>query len=288
MDNDIRENSASRDEVAAACAAATAPSPGAQCAADRPRYFYAFFKRAFDIVSSGLALLLLSWLIFICIFVKWLEDAKNSAYELVIDEVTDPSVPKAPRAKRLTAADGRVYDCLLKPRRREKGERREGPVYASLRVGRNGEFRFYKIRSMCPGAEKMKKQLLEAGLNEADPPAFKIKDDPRITRVGRFLRKTSLDELPQLWNVFKGDMSVVGPRPPLPDEVAQYTPEQRARLSVKGGLLCLWQIQPNRNKLSFDDWIRLDLEYIQKRSFLMDLKIIFKGAYMVLFDRSGE
>ena len=86
MDNDIRENSAPRDEVAAACAAATAPSPGAQCAADRPRYFYAFFKRAFDIVSSGLALLLLSWLILICIFVKWLEDAKNSAYELVIDE----------------------------------------------------------------------------------------------------------------------------------------------------------------------------------------------------------
>ena len=215
MDNDIRENNASRDEVAAACAAATAPSPGAQCAADRPRYFYAFFKRAFDIVSSGLALLLLSWLILICIFVKWLEDAKNSAYELVIDEVPDPSVPKAARAKRLTAADGRVYDCLLRPRRREKGERREGPVYASLRVGRNGEFRFYKIRSMCPGAEKMKKQLLDAGLNEADPPAFKIKDDPRITRVGRFLRKTSLDELPQdaatgvsVYSVLPGELIV--------------------------------------------------------------------------------
>ena len=141
---------------------------------------------------------------------------------------------------------------------------------------------------MCKNAEGMKKDLIAQGLNEADGPAFKMKNDPRITRFGKFLRKTSLDELLQLINILNGSMSVVGPRPPIPMEVEQYDEYQKHRLDVKGGLLCLWQIQKNRNSLSFDEWMRLDIEYINRRSVWLDLKIIFKGAFMVIFDRSGE
>lgn len=163
------------------------------------------------------------------------------------------------------------------------------PIYVSKRVGKNGkEFKFYKIRTMCLNADKLKQDLIDKGLNEVDGPVFKIKDDPRITKFGKFLRKTSLDELPQLVNILKGDMSVVGPRPPLPEEVKFYEEWQRHRLDVTGGLLCLWQIQKNRNSLSFYEWVKLDFEYIEKRSIWLDLKIIFVGAYMVLFDRSGE
>ena len=163
------------------------------------------------------------------------------------------------------------------------------PIYVSKRVGKNGkEFKFYKIRTMVPNADKLKQELIDKGLNEADGPAFKIKDDPRITKFGRILRKLSFDELPQLWNVFIGDMSLVGPRPPIPREVQEYTDYQKRRLLIKGGLLCLWQIQKNRNDLKFDEWVELDLEYIKKQSLWLDIKIIFKGAYMVLFDRSGE
>lgn len=162
------------------------------------------------------------------------------------------------------------------------------PVYVSERVGKGGKvFKIYKIRTMCPNAEEMKQKLIEAGLNEADPPAFKMKNDPRVTRVGKFMRKFSIDELLQLFNIINGTMSVVGPRPPLPQEVKEYTGYQKQRLLVRGGLLCLWQVQKNRNQLSFDDWIKLDLEYIEKRSAWLDLKIIFKGAFMVLFDHSG-
>ncbi|MDE5729094.1 MAG: sugar transferase [Clostridia bacterium] len=163
------------------------------------------------------------------------------------------------------------------------------PIYVSKRVGRNGKiFKIYKIRTMCPNAEEMKQKLIEEGLNEADPPAFKMKNDPRVTRVGKFMRKFSIDELPQLLNIIGGSMSVVGPRPPIPEEVEQYTDYQKQRLVVRGGLLCLWQIQKNRNALSFDEWIKLDLEYIEKRSLWLDTKIIFKGAYMVIFDHTGE
>lgn len=163
------------------------------------------------------------------------------------------------------------------------------PVYVSKRVGKNGkEFRFFKIRTMCVGADKMKQELIDKGLNEADGPAFKMANDPRITKFGRFLRKSSLDETLQLFNIINGTMSVVGPRPPLPREVEEYTEAQMRRLDVKGGLLCLWQIQKNRNRLTFDEWVKLDLEYIEKRSFALDMKIIFKGAYMVVFDHSGE
>ena len=155
------------------------------------------------------------------------------------------------------------------------------PIFVQERVGRDGKvFRFYKFRSMVPNAEGMLDELLK--YNEMEGPAFKMKDDPRITRVGRFIRKSSIDELPQLWNILKGDMSIVGPRPPLPREVAQYDEYQLQRLYVTPGLTCYWQIQPHRNDLSFDDWMELDLKYIRERSFLVDWKIIFATFSAVL------
>lgn len=149
------------------------------------------------------------------------------------------------------------------------------PIYVQERIGKNGKsFRFYKFRSMVPHAEKMLDSLLDK--NEMQGPVFKIKKDPRITRFGRFIRKTSIDELPQLLNILKGDMSFVGPRPPLPREVAMYNEYQRNRLRVTPGLTCYWQIQPSRNRVSFDKWVELDLKYIEERSFKTDIKIIFK------------
>lgn len=155
------------------------------------------------------------------------------------------------------------------------------PIFAQDRVGRNGKtFRFYKLRSMIPNAEAKLEALLDQ--NEMEGPAFKIKEDPRITRVGRIIRKTSIDELPQLWNILKGDMSIVGPRPPLPREVAQYDEYQMQRLYVTPGLTCFWQIHPCKNDLSFDEWMELDLKYIRERSFWTDWKIIFGTAGAVL------
>ena len=163
------------------------------------------------------------------------------------------------------------------------------PIYTSIRVGKNGKLiKFHKIRSMIPNADSLKQQLIDEGKNEADGPAFKIKDDPRITKVGKFYRKFSLDELPQIWDIFVGRISIVGPRSPLPKEVETYNDYQRHRLDVKGGLLCLWQIQKNRHQLSFDEWVDLDIKYVETRNVWLDLKIIVKGAWMVLFDHSGE
>ena len=160
------------------------------------------------------------------------------------------------------------------------------PVFSQLRVGRNGKlFRLYKFRSMCPNAESKLNDLLQD--NEMDGPVFKIKGDPRITRVGRFLRKTSLDELPQLLNVLQGDMSIVGPRPALPREVELYSDYQRQRLYVTPGLSCYWQIAPHRNEMSFDEWVALDLKYIQERSFWVDWKIIFLTVRAMLM-KYGE
>ena len=160
------------------------------------------------------------------------------------------------------------------------------PIYVQERIGKNGKsFRFYKFRSMVPNAEKMLESLLEK--NEMQGPAFKIKEDPRITKFGRFIRKTSIDELPQLWNVLKGDMSLVGPRPPLPREVAQYNEYQLQRLKVIPGITCYWQIQPRRNRMSFDKWVELDLKYISERSFKTDLKIIFK-TFSAVCGMEGE
>lgn len=154
------------------------------------------------------------------------------------------------------------------------------PLYTQVRVGKDGRtFKFYKFRSMVPNAEKKLEELLHK--NEMEGPVFKIKDDPRITRVGRFIRRSSIDELPQLFNVLKGDMSLVGPRPPLMREVSQYNDEQMMRVSIKPGITCYWQIQPKRNSLSFDEWFELDMKYIKERSFFTDVKILFKTVRAV-------
>lgn len=155
------------------------------------------------------------------------------------------------------------------------------PIFSQDRVGRDGRvFKFYKFRSMVPNAEAKLHEVLEQ--NEMDGPVFKMKNDPRITRVGRFIRKTSIDELPQLINILKGDMSIVGPRPALPREVAEYGEYEMQRLYVTPGLTCYWQIQPNRNELTFDEWMDLDLKYIQARSFWLDWKLIVLTIVAVL------
>ena len=151
-----------------------------------------------------------------------------------------------------------------------------GPViFSQVRVGCNGRhFKFYKFRSMRQDAESLKAAL--ADQNESkDGVIFKIKDDPRITKVGKFLRRTSLDELPQLWNVFIGDMSLVGPRPPVPSEVQEYTLEDRKRLNVVPGITCLWQIK-GRSEIPFNEQVRLDKEYILAPSVWKDICILFK------------
>jgi lipopolysaccharide/colanic/teichoic acid biosynthesis glycosyltransferase len=156
-----------------------------------------------------------------------------------------------------------------------------GPVfYRSKRIGRGGrEFTFYKLRSMVKDAHAKRDHLNH--LNECDGPVFKIARDPRITPIGRFMRSTSLDEVPQFWNVLRGDMSLVGPRPPIPEEVAQYEPWQLRRLDVRPGLTCLWQIS-GRSRIGFQEWMRLDLEYIRHRSFKLDLKILLRTVPAVL------
>lgn len=160
------------------------------------------------------------------------------------------------------------------------------PFFTQKRVGRNGKiFDFIKFRSMIPNAEAKLESLLDQ--NEMDGPVFKIKDDPRITRVGKFIRKTSIDELPQLINILMGDMSIVGPRPAIPREVEQYSDYEKQRLYVTPGLTCYWQIQPRRNDLSFEEWLELDLKYIQDRSFLIDWKIIF-GTVGAVLGMQGE
>ena len=149
------------------------------------------------------------------------------------------------------------------------------PIFKQERIGRSGKpFTLYKFRSMCVNAESMLDNLMSD--NEMDGPVFKIRNDPRITKVGRILRATSLDELPQLVNIFKGDMSIVGPRPALRREVEQYSAYDRQRLYVTPGLTCYWQIQPNRNDISFSEWVNLDVKYMRDQSFINDWKIIFR------------
>lgn len=156
-----------------------------------------------------------------------------------------------------------------------------GPaIFAQERMGKNGaRFKMYKFRSMYMDAEGRLTELQK--YNQMDGPAFKMENDPRITPVGRFIRKTSVDELPQLWNVLKGDMSIVGPRPPIPREVEQYTDWDWGRLAVKPGLTCYWQVN-GRSNLSFDEWMKLDLKYVEEQGFFTDLKILFKTVGVVL------
>ncbi len=163
----------------------------------------------------------------------------------------------------------------------------KGPVFFSQ--VRNGKypktFKMYKFRSMYVDAEDRLQELMH--LNEQSGPAFKMKNDPRITKVGKFIRKTSLDELPQLFNVLKGDMSLVGPRPALPREVEQYTSHQMQRLLVKPGLTCIWQVS-GRNNIGFDEWVELDIEYIKTRNLWLDIKLILLTIPAMLGDENAS
>jgi exopolysaccharide biosynthesis polyprenyl glycosylphosphotransferase len=162
-----------------------------------------------------------------------------------------------------------------------------GPVlFKQKRCGLNGrQFVMYKFRSMVDNAEQLRVEL--ESLNEMDGPVFKSSRDPRITGIGKILRRFSIDELPQLFNVLRGDMSLVGPRPPLPGEVARYERWQRRRLSMKPGITCLWQVS-GRNEVSFEDWMKLDLDYIDNWSLLLDLKILLKTIPVVLLGRGAR
>jgi exopolysaccharide biosynthesis polyprenyl glycosylphosphotransferase len=157
----------------------------------------------------------------------------------------------------------------------------KGPiVFKQARVGLRGrKFYIYKFRTMVQNAEELKNKLME--MNESDGPTFKIKNDPRITTIGRILRKTGLDELPQLFNVLKGEMSLIGPRPPLPDEVEKYERWQIRRLSVKPGITCTWQIIPNRHDVVFENWMKLDMQYIDNWSLKEDFILFFRTIISV-------
>ncbi len=163
----------------------------------------------------------------------------------------------------------------------------KGPILFSQE--RNGQypktFKMYKFRSMYVDAEERLHELMH--LNEQTGPAFKMKDDPRITKVGKFIRKTSLDELPQLFNILKGDMSIVGPRPAIPREVALYNEYQKQRLLVKPGLTCIWQVS-GRNHIGFDDWVELDIEYIKTRNLWLDIKLILKTIPALFGDETAS
>ena len=178
-----------------------------------------------------------------------------------------PVVPLIALAIKLTSGGGSVF-------------------FRQTRCGLNGRsFTLYKFRTMVENAEERRRDLLH--LNEMKGPVFKLRSDPRVTALGRFLRRFSLDELPQLWNVLRGDMSLVGPRPPIPEEVAQYQRWQRRRLAMKPGLTCLWQIS-GRNDIDFDRWMQLDLEYIDSWSPMLDLKILLKTIPVVLSGKGAS
>ncbi len=157
-------------------------------------------------------------------------------------------------------------------------------LFSQKRVGKYGvEFDMYKFRSMVVNAEELKQDLVSK--NEMSEPMFKMKCDPRVTRIGKFIRKTSIDELPQLWNVLKGEMSLVGPRPSLPQEVMHFQNWMYKRLSVKPGLTCYWQVS-GRNNIDYEDWMKLDVKYIEERITFIDIKLIFK-TIIVLFKNTN-
>ncbi len=167
--------------------------------------------------------------------------------------------------------------------------RRDGgkAFYRQTRVGKDGkEFEMYKFRSMCVDADSPEMLAKLQAANEMDGPAFKMKDDPRITPIGHFIRKFSIDELPQLINILKNDMTVVGPRPALPTEVEHYSELDRCRLSVKQGLTCYWQCS-GRNNLSFQEWMQLDRKYVAKRGILTDISIILKTIPAVIIGKGA-
>ena len=163
----------------------------------------------------------------------------------------------------------------------------KGPVFfAQNRIGQDGtQFKMYKFRSMCMDAECLLDKLREK--NEMSGPMFKIKEDPRVTKIGRFIRTTSIDELPQLFNILKGEMSLVGPRPSLPSEVAQFTSFQKLRLIAKPGLTCYWQVR-GRSDVSFKEWMEMDVQYIEERNTWTDIKLIFKTAGVLFGDEGAR
>ncbi|HAT4185658.1 TPA: sugar transferase [Clostridium perfringens] len=159
-------------------------------------------------------------------------------------------------------------------------------LFSQKRVGQYGkEFNMYKFRSMVSNAEELKAKLMEQ--NEMSGPMFKMKHDPRITKVGKFIRKTSIDELPQLINILKGEMSLVGPRPSLPKEVAKFETWMLERLEVKPGLTCYWQVM-GRNDIDFEDWMKLDIKYVHDRNLWLDIKLIFKTFFVLFGDESAS
>lgn len=159
-------------------------------------------------------------------------------------------------------------------------------IFTQNRCGKNGKiFKMYKFRSMVYNAEELLEKLKEK--NEQTGPVFKISNDPRITKIGKFIRRTSLDELPQLINILKGDMSIVGPRPAIITEVELYNEYQMQRLLVKPGLTCIWQVS-GRNSIGFDEWVELDLRYIKERTLLLDIKLIFKTIRVLFGDNNAS
>ncbi|OPF58800.1 multidrug MFS transporter [Clostridium baratii] len=162
-----------------------------------------------------------------------------------------------------------------------------GPIlFSQDRVGKDKKvFKMYKFRSMVVNAEELKSKLKEQ--NEMSGPMFKMKEDPRVTKIGKFIRKTRIDELPQLINVIKGEMSLVGPRPSLPKEVEQFEPWMMERFQVKPGLTCYWQVY-GRNDIDFEDWMKLDIKYVRERNIFIDLKLIFKTVFVLFGDDSAR
>lgn len=159
-------------------------------------------------------------------------------------------------------------------------------IFVQERVGYKGKkFKMYKFRSMVSDAEELKSKLLDK--NEMSGPMFKMREDPRVTKVGKFIRKTSIDELPQIINVIKGEMSLVGPRPSLPSEVENFEEWMLERLSVKPGLTCYWQIS-GRNDIDFEDWMKLDIRYVRERNLLVDIKLVLKTFLVLLGDKHAR
>lgn len=163
----------------------------------------------------------------------------------------------------------------------------KGPIiFAQERVGLNGNtFNMYKFRSMVANAEDLKEKL--TAKNEMNGPMFKMKEDPRVTKIGKFIRKTSIDELPQLFNVLRGEMSLVGPRPSLPKEVKHFETWMLTRLKVKPGLTCYWQVS-GRNDIGFIDWMKLDVKYAREKNILIDLKLIFRTFFVLFGDEHAR
>lgn len=163
----------------------------------------------------------------------------------------------------------------------------KGPIiFSQDRVGQDGNiFKMYKFRSMVEDAEELKSKLIDK--NEMDGPMFKMENDPRITKVGSVIRKMSIDELPQLINVIKGDMSLVGPRPSLPSEVLQFDEWMKKRLSVKPGLTCYWQVS-GRNNIDFINWMKMDVKYVEESNLLIDIKLIIKTMFLLLGDKNAH